>query len=124
MEFVGASCFSVLEPPANPLCTLGLQPIVPLPKMSDYAPVPAESPCARFPTAACAKPTPVSTMAPPKRVPGEREEDFLRRKREYWRIKKKEQRAKKAIQEKGITVNRVSSDAPSQNIQTQVRLNG
>lgn len=127
MDFVDASCFSVLEPPANPLCTLGLQPIAAPPKTPDRNPVPAEVPCARFPAAACAKPAPVNAMAPPKRTPGEREEDFLRRKREYWRIKKKEQRAKKAIQEKGITANRASTDAPSQNLQsipTQVRLNG
>ncbi|XP_063326390.1 uncharacterized protein si:dkey-28a3.2 isoform X2 [Pelmatolapia mariae] len=46
---------------------------------------------------------PVSTMVPPKPIPGESEQDFLRRKREYWRIKKKEQRARKAVREKGIT---------------------
>ncbi|CAI5677521.1 unnamed protein product [Oreochromis niloticus] len=46
---------------------------------------------------------PVSTMVPPKPIPGESEQDFLRRKREYWRIKKKEQRARKAVRDKGIT---------------------
>lgn len=52
---------------------------------------------------------PISSMAPPKPIPGEAEQDFLRRKREYWRIKKKEQRARKAVQDKGITPARASN---------------
>lgn len=127
-EVDNASCLSILEPPANPLCRISLQPTEPSPQTLDYAPVPAEIPCAQFQTTAHAKlgdPAPLSTMmVPPKRIPGECEEDFLRRKREYWRIKKKEQRAKKAIQDKGITLNRASTDLPSQNIKIQVRLNG
>ncbi|XP_029696523.1 uncharacterized protein isoform X3 [Takifugu rubripes] len=117
-----ASCLSVLEPPANPLCRISLQPTEPPPGTSDYTPLPAEIPCALFQTPAYTKPNnpaPVTTMVPPKHIPGEREEDFLRRKREYWRIKKKEQRAKKAIQDKVITLNRASTDIPNQNIQTQ-----
>lgn len=121
-----ASCLSILEPPANPLCRISLQPPEPHPGMSDYTPLPAEIPCAPFQTPAYTtpnNPAPLSTMVPPKHIPGEREEDFLRRKREYWRIKKKQQRAKKAIQDKVITLNRATTDTPSQNIQTQVRLN-
>lgn len=125
-ELDNASCLSILEPPANPLCRISLHPTEPPPGTSDFTPVPAEIPCAQFQTMTYMKPnnpTPVSTMVPPKHIPGELEEDFLRRKREYWRIKKKEQRAKKAIQDKGITLNRASTDTPSQDIQTQVRLN-
>lgn len=121
-----ASCLSILEPPDNPLCRISLQPTEPPPGTSDYTPLPPEIPCTQFQTPACTNaniPAPLSTMVPPKHIPGEREEDFLRRKREYWRIKKKEQRAKKAIQDKVITLNRTSTDTPSQNIQTQVRLN-
>lgn len=68
---------------------------------------------------------PTSTMGPPKPIPGECEQDFLRRKREYWRIKKKEQRAKKAIQDKGITAKRGSTNwepiLPAQDLPTHVR---
>lgn len=126
-EAGSASCLSILGPPANPLCVISLQPAEPPPPTSDHAPVPAEIPRARFQTTEHANlgdPAPLSTMVPPKRIHGEREEDFLRRKREYWRIKKKEQRAKKAIQDKGMTLSRASTDLPSQNIQIQVRLNG
>lgn len=68
---------------------------------------------------------PISTMGLPKPVPGESEEDFQRRKREYWRIKKKEQRARKAIQDKGIAQRRASKNwrrilpAPAPDPQTQ-----
>ncbi|RVE60168.1 hypothetical protein OJAV_G00178110 [Oryzias javanicus] len=48
------------------------------------------------------KAAPPCTMLPPKLIPGESQKDFLKRKREYWRVKKKEQRAKKAIQKKGL----------------------
>lgn len=64
-------------------------------------------------------------MVPPKPIPGESEEDFLKRKREYWRIKKKEQRARKAIRDKVITPKRASTNwrpiLPAQDIPTQVR---
>lgn len=126
MDIDNAFCLPILEPPANPLCRINLQPTEP-PQALDYAPVSAEIPCAQFHTTAHMKPgdpVPLSAMVPPKRIPGECEEDFLRRKREYWRIKKKEQRAKKAIQDKGLPLNRASTDLPSQNIQTQVWLNG
>lgn len=42
-------------------------------------------------------------MVPPKRVPGESEEEFMRRKREYWRVKKKEQRYRKAIRDRELS---------------------
>ena len=64
-------------------------------------------------------------MVPPKAIPGESEEDFLRRKREYWRVKKKEQRARKAIREKGVspggTPNHLRSILPAQDLHTQVK---
>lgn len=122
-----ASCFSILEYATNPLCRISLQPTQLPRQTSDSAPGPVEISCARFQTTTHEKlvdSAPLSTMVPPKRTPGEREEDFQRRKREYWRIKKKEQRAKKAIQDKGITLNRPSTDLPSPNIQIQVWLNG
>lgn len=59
-------------------------------------------------------------MVPPKPIPGESEQDFLRRKREYWRIKKKEQRARKAVREKGITQS-FNSLGPL-GLQTEVRV--
>ncbi|XP_035772080.1 uncharacterized protein si:dkey-28a3.2 isoform X2 [Neolamprologus brichardi] len=64
---------------------------------------------------------PVSTMVPPKPIPGESEQDFLRRKREYWRIKKKEQRARKAVREKGITqsFNSWKTRLPPRGLQTE-----
>lgn len=67
---------------------------------------------------------PVSTMVPPKPIPGESEQDFLRRKREYWRIKKKEQRARKAVREKGITqsFNSWKTRLPPLGLQTEVRV--
>ncbi|XP_060887408.1 uncharacterized protein si:dkey-28a3.2 [Labrus mixtus] len=91
-----------LKPPENPLTSINLHPIEPPPQ--------ALNPTLKIPSAHLQTPahtvhklTPISTMVPPKRVLGEPEEDFLRRKREYWRIKKKEQRARKAIREKGVT---------------------
>lgn len=63
-------------------------------------------------------------MVPPKPIPGESEQDFLRRKREYWRIKKKEQRARKAVREKGITqsFNSWKTRLPPLGLQTEVRV--
>lgn len=59
-------------------------------------------------------------MVPPKAISGESEEDFLRRKREYWRVKKKEQRARKAIREMGgRTPNHLRSILPAQGLHTQ-----
>lgn len=65
----------------------------------------------------------ITAMVPPKPIPGESEEDFLRRKREYWRVKKKEQRARKAIRDKGVTPRRAPNNLrpilPAQDTQTQ-----
>ncbi|KAM6949050.1 uncharacterized protein FYW47_015422 [Aplochiton taeniatus] len=47
-------------------------------------------------------------MVPPKPIQGESDEDFLRRKREYWRVKKKEQRARKAMKDRQLTQKRAS----------------
>ncbi|XP_054609659.1 uncharacterized protein LOC129168423 isoform X2 [Dunckerocampus dactyliophorus] len=98
-----------LKPPDNPLSTINLHPIEP----------PGQTP---NPTLCSIKITqtskhfqavaPLSTMGPPKPVPGESKEDFQKRKREYWRIKKKEQRARKAVGDKGIAQSRVSKCKP------------
>ncbi|KAK2852077.1 hypothetical protein Q5P01_008353 [Channa striata] len=103
-----------LKPPDNPLSSINLQPIEPPSQSSDSTQGPSMIPRAqlRSPTHAMApppKPATISTMIPPKPIPGESEEDFLRRKREYWRVKKKEQRARKAIRDKGMTPRRVSN---------------
>lgn len=50
----------------------------------------------------------ISSMGPPKPVPGESEEETLRKKREYWRVKKKEQRARKAMRDRELTEKRAS----------------
>lgn len=47
-------------------------------------------------------------MGPPKPVPGESEEETLRKKREYWRVRKKEQRARKAMRDGEMTEKRPS----------------
>ncbi|XP_034532476.1 uncharacterized protein si:dkey-28a3.2 [Notolabrus celidotus] len=115
-----------LKPPENPLTSINLHPIEPPPQCPTLSPI--KVPCATIqtPTHPIHSPTklsPVSTMVPPKPIPGEPEEDFLRRKREYWRIKKKEQRARKAIREKGATPRRSISSwrpiLPAHELQTQ-----
>lgn len=50
----------------------------------------------------------ISSMGPPKPVPGESEEETLRKKREYWRVRKKEQRARKAMRDGEMTEKRPS----------------
>lgn len=89
-----------LKPPDNPLTRINIQPI--------------ESPCRNTTFKSITIPSAPSqnskqnmgsksstNLVPPKPIPGESEEDFQRRKREYWRIKKKEQRARKAVEDKG-----------------------
>ncbi|XP_034080714.1 uncharacterized protein si:dkey-28a3.2 [Gymnodraco acuticeps] len=94
-----------LKPPENPLSSINLQPIEP-PHTPSSSPI--KIPCAQL------------QSATPKAIPGESEEDFLRRKREYWRVKKKEQRARKAIREKGWrTPNHMRSILPAQDLHTQ-----
>ncbi|XP_049598939.1 uncharacterized protein si:dkey-28a3.2 isoform X2 [Syngnathus scovelli] len=76
------SALPTLRPPQNPLSGLTL-----------LLPVRPPSPLKRlWPPGA----------GPPKRRPEESEEDFVKRKREYWRIKKKEQRARKCVADKGV----------------------
>lgn len=125
-----APCLPTLKPPDNPLSSINLQPIEPHGQTPDATISPIKIPRAHFqsPTRLAQTPTkmaPIITMVPPKLVPGESEEDFLRRKREYWRIKKKEQRARKAIRDKGITPRRASTNwrpiLPAQDMPTQVR---
>lgn len=117
-----------LKPPDNPLFSINLQPIEP----TGQTPEPSLS-LLKVPRAHIQNPThegpstliPVQPVVPPKLTPGDCEEDFLRRRREYWRIKKKEQRAKKAIREKVVSQRRTSSSLrsilPSQDISTQVK---
>ncbi|XP_034471514.1 uncharacterized protein si:dkey-28a3.2 [Hippoglossus hippoglossus] len=111
-----APCLPTLTPPDNPLSSINLQPIEPHVETSDPTlsaikiPSPLHSPPHSMHSPS--KLVPVSTMAPPKPIPGESQEDFLRRKREYWRIKKKEQRARKAIQDKGATPKRAAHWRP------------
>nr|XP_040037339.1 uncharacterized protein si:dkey-28a3.2 [Gasterosteus aculeatus aculeatus]XP_040037341.1 uncharacterized protein si:dkey-28a3.2 [Gasterosteus aculeatus aculeatus] len=116
-----------LKPPDNPLSSINLQPIEPPPSPNcTFSPI--KIPCSQLqnPTHMMHTPTnlaPITSMPPPKPIPGECEEDFLRRKREYWRIKKKEQRARKAIRDKGVSPRRASNNfrtiLPAQEPQTQ-----
>ncbi|CAJ1086503.1 uncharacterized protein si:dkey-28a3.2 [Xyrichtys novacula] len=115
-----------LKPPENPLTSINLHPIEPPLHTPTLSPI--KVPCSpiQTPTHTVHSPTklvPISTMVPPKPIPGESEEDFLRRKREYWRIKKKEQRARKAIREKGGAPRRSTSSwrpiLPAHDLQTQ-----
>ncbi|KAM7365903.1 hypothetical protein PAMP_015383 [Pampus punctatissimus] len=113
-----------LLPPDNPLSSINLQPFEPPGQTpnSTLSPIKyPQSPNHLVPS--LTKLAPLSTMVPPKLIPGESEEDFLRRKREYWRIKKKEQRARKAIRDKVITPRRASNNwrpiLATQDLQTQ-----
>lgn len=120
-----------LKPPDNPLFSIDLLPIEPAGQTPDSSFSLLKTPHAQIqnlthegqevPTTV----TPVRIMGPPKLNPGDCEEDFLRRRREYWRIKKKEQRAKKAKREKLGTQKRTSTTSwrsvlPSQDIPIQV----
>nr|XP_046236370.1 uncharacterized protein si:dkey-28a3.2 [Scatophagus argus] len=123
-----APCLPTLKPPDNPLSSINLQPIEPPGQTPNSTPSPITISCEQLqiPTHLLqppAKLAPVSTMVPPKLIPGESEGDFLRRKREYWRIKKKEQRARKAIRDKGMSPSKASTNwrptLPVQDIQAQ-----
>ncbi|XP_070849568.1 uncharacterized protein [Chaetodon trifascialis] len=123
-----APCLQTLKPPDNPLSTINLLPIEPPGQTPNSTLSPIKIPCAQLQSLTHmieppSKLAPTSTMVPPKPIPGESEEDFLRRKREYWRIKKKEQRARKAIRDKGVTPRRASNNwrpiLPAQDLQTQ-----
>ncbi|XP_068443732.1 uncharacterized protein si:dkey-28a3.2 [Clinocottus analis] len=116
-----------LKPPDNPLSSINFQPIEPpLTPISSLRPI--KNPCSQLRSATPVIHTPtkltsITSMVPPKPIPGESEEDFLRRKREYWRIKKKEQRARKAIRDRGVGPRRASNNLrpilPAQEPQTQ-----
>ncbi|XP_062300807.1 uncharacterized protein si:dkey-28a3.2 [Scomber scombrus] len=119
-----APSLPTLMPPDNPLSSINLQPFEPSSETpnSILSPIKiTQSPKHLIPPVN--KLAPLSTMVPPKLIPGESEEDFLKRKREYWRIKKKEQRARKAIRDRGITPKRTSNNwrpiLPAQDLQTQ-----
>ncbi|XP_028285207.1 uncharacterized protein LOC114450945 [Parambassis ranga] len=123
-----APSLPTLKPPDNPLSSINLQPIEPPGQSPNSILSPIKIPCTQrqSPThvlQSSPKLSPMSTMVPPKPIPGESEEDFLKRKREYWRIKKKEQRARKAIRDKGLASRRVSNNwrpiLPAQDLQTQ-----
>ncbi|XP_053272077.1 uncharacterized protein si:dkey-28a3.2 isoform X1 [Pleuronectes platessa] len=105
-----------LTPPDNPLSSINLQTIEPHVETSDPTlsaiKIPSQLHSPSHSMHSPSKLVPVSTMAPPKPIPGESQEDFLRRKREYWRIKKKEQRARKAIQDKGAPTKRAAHWRP------------
>ncbi|XP_060922478.1 uncharacterized protein si:dkey-28a3.2 [Limanda limanda] len=111
-----APCLLTLTPPDNPLSSINLQPIEPHVETPDPTlsaiKIPSQLHSPSHSRHSPSKLVPVSTMAPPKPIPGETQEDFLRRKREYWRIKKKEQRARKAIQVKGAPPKRAAHWRP------------
>nr|XP_057923882.1 uncharacterized protein si:dkey-28a3.2 isoform X2 [Doryrhamphus excisus] len=98
---------AALKPPDNPLSTIKLSPIEPPSQTPNPNPNKITPSSKHFQAVA-----PLSTMGPPKPVPGESKEDFQKRKREYWRIKKKEQRARKAVGDKGIAPGRASNCKP------------
>lgn len=124
-----ASFLLALKPPDNPLFSINLQPIEP----TGQTPNPSLG-LIKIPRVQNQKLTPEgpegpSNLVPPKLVPGDCEEDFLRRRREYWRLKKKEQRAKKATREKVGGQRRTSpaswrSTLPTQDVPAQVCYEG
>ncbi|KAM4537187.1 uncharacterized protein PAE49_021558 [Odontesthes bonariensis] len=125
-----APSLPTLKPPDNPLSIIDLQPIESPGQSPNSTLGPRKLPCAPLPSPtmmieSSTNLAPISTLVPPKPVPGESEEDFLRRKREYWRIKKKEQRARKAIRDKGISTRSAFSNwrpiLPSQDLQKRTR---
>ncbi|XP_029382188.1 uncharacterized protein LOC115058806 [Echeneis naucrates] len=114
-EMDPSTCLPTLEPPENPLSSISLQPIEPPGQTPSSTLTPMKITCSQLQNPSHviqspAKLVPMSTLVPPKPIPGESQEDFLKRKREYWRIKKKEQRARKAIRDKGIRPKRVSNN--------------
>ncbi|XP_061665008.1 uncharacterized protein si:dkey-28a3.2 [Syngnathoides biaculeatus] len=90
-----------LKPPDNPLSSINLHPILP-----PARPVRA-APSKQF----WSSRPPLNATGPPGCCAGD-DDDSLKRKREYWRIKKKEQRARKAVGEKGIAPRRGSRVLP------------
>ncbi|XP_014062087.2 uncharacterized protein si:dkey-28a3.2 [Salmo salar] len=117
------SPIATLTPPPNPLTSIKLLPIQPPSQTSSFTPTQTpfkyqgaqisqsgnvqnvRSPTLQGPTKS---PIYISPMGPPKPVPGESEEETLRKKREYWRVRKKEQRARKAMRDGEMTEKRPS----------------
>ncbi|XP_072315447.1 uncharacterized protein [Eucyclogobius newberryi] len=94
---VKRSVFPTIKPPDNPLSNMNIQPIEPsLSKLRSIT-IPCQPKKNNVQYVASRS---IGTIVPPKPIPGESEEDFQKRKREYWRVKKKEQRARKAFQDK------------------------
>ncbi|XP_034020236.1 uncharacterized protein si:dkey-28a3.2 [Thalassophryne amazonica] len=109
-----------LKPPDNPLSSINFRNIQPLGQTFSPIKTPQSSNDPKCTVTLPSKLAPVSTMVPPKPIPGEPEEDFLKRKREYWRIKKKEQRARKAILNRDGSQRRASNNwQPTVQTQTQ-----
>uniref|UniRef100_A0A1A8R8G1 SPIN-DOC-like zinc-finger domain-containing protein n=1 Tax=Nothobranchius rachovii TaxID=451742 RepID=A0A1A8R8G1_9TELE len=113
-----APCFSALNPPDNPLSSIHLRSIELPGQTSNFI----KNASCGLQSQSSSNLAPISTLVPPKPIPGESEEDFLRRKREYWRIKKKEQRARKAVRDKEPLAHVVSNSwspvLPVQGLQT------
>ncbi|KAK7910276.1 hypothetical protein WMY93_014960 [Mugilogobius chulae] len=86
--------FPTIKPPENPLSSVNVQPAESR-QRSVTIPSPQKQNNAQYVASRS-----IGTIVPPKPIPGESEEDFQKRKREYWRVKKKEQRARKAFQDK------------------------
>ncbi|XP_020792126.2 uncharacterized protein si:dkey-28a3.2 [Boleophthalmus pectinirostris] len=98
---VNTSVLPTLKPPDNPLSSMNMQPIEPPSQNFNRTLRSITIPCPpkqNNPQNIVSRS--IGTITPPKRIPGESEEDFQKRKREYWRIKKKEQRARKAFHDK------------------------
>ncbi|CAB1345081.1 unnamed protein product [Coregonus sp. 'balchen'] len=111
------SPIATLTPPPNPLTSIKLLPIHPPSQTSTFHtntdPFQMSSgnvQNVRLPTMQALNKSPIyiSSMGPPKPVPGESEEETLRKKREYWRVKKKEQRARKAMRDRELTEKKAS----------------
>ncbi|XP_029523131.2 uncharacterized protein si:dkey-28a3.2 [Oncorhynchus nerka] len=117
------SPIATLTPPPNPLTSIKLLPIQSPSQTSSFTPT--QTPFkyqgaqisqsgnvqnVRLPTLQGLTKSPIyiSPMGPPKPVPGESEEETLRKKREYWRVRKKEQRARKAMRDGEMTEKRPS----------------
>ncbi|KAJ0006473.1 hypothetical protein NQD34_013746 [Periophthalmus magnuspinnatus] len=94
---VNISVLPTLMPPDNPLSSMNMQPIENFNRTLRSITIPCPPKQNNAQNVASRS---IGTVVPPKRIPGESEEDFQKRKREYWRIKKKEQRARKAFHDK------------------------
>lgn len=102
-----------LKPPDNPLSSVNSQPPEPQSQNTSRNLSSITIPYPPKQNNACPVKS-VSTLVPPKPIPGESDEDFQKRKREYWRIKKKEQRARKAFQDKDKSPKQSCSQTLSQ----------